>query len=117
MADGYECVEMRRSQTWTYQVDSFALGATAHALLHFPEDKIALESIGGRWRPQRAPPESEPGRAALWRRLFDEVLNVPSAGPQPDLRALADAIEAYFNARVERRVALKEALQMQHGIL
>ena len=65
------------------------------------------------------PPLAEVKRAnaALWRRLFDEVLNVPSAGPQPDLRALADAIEAYFNARVERRVALKEALQMQHGIL
>ena len=69
------------------------------------------------WRQQRAPSKSEPRRAALWRRLFDEVLNVPSAGPQPDLRALGDAIEAYFNARVERRVALKEALQMQHGIL
>lgn len=112
-ADGFECMEMRRRQTWTFQVDSFALCATAHALLHEPE-KMHLESRDGRWRPREQRAEEAP---RIWRRIYDEALNVPTGGPHPDLGLLADTIGAHFDAKAERRVALKEALRQQQSAL
>ena len=47
MPDGYACLEMRQRKTWTWQVDSFALCATAHALLHPPEDRYRV--VLGLW--------------------------------------------------------------------
>ena len=112
-ADGFECMEMRRRQTWTFQVDSFALCATAHALLHEPE-KMHLESREGRWRPREQRGDEAP---RIWQRLYDEALNVPTGGPHPNLALLASTIEAHFDAKAERRVALKEALMQQQSAL
>ena len=114
---------LREGRPWTLQVDSFAAAATAHFLLH--ADYMELDEPtpmttttgggGGGYQPKA--PLKRYWQAELWSSLFDTLLNVPAAGPQPDLAALAARIHAHFDGTPRHRAELKHALQRQFAQL
>jgi hypothetical protein len=122
MADGYECVEMRRRAHWTIQIDTYAAAATIDALLHAHVDDewhMPVHAVNGRWqrKPEPTPADARetrrPGPAlpsAMWDRLFDVLLN---PGQSPELASLADELCAHIDATFGSRKALKRELQQQ----
>lgn len=127
MPKGFDCMEMRRKETWTYQIDTFAAAATVHSLLH--SDRAApmkVQSVGGRCRAVHDPPLREISEApGLWEEFFDALLNSQPRGQArvgggaeppvdpPDVSCLAEALEAHVDSSYEARVELFLELVLQ----
>lgn len=112
-ADGFGCVEVREGRPWTTQPDSFGAAACAHFMLH--SDYMELVRDGDRWRPKDG--LKRYWQAAIWRRVFDELLNTPAGGERPCLAALASRIYEHFDASAPARQKLKAALQSMYATL
>ena len=103
---------LAHSRPFTYQLDSFAAAACAHFLLH--SDYMDTISGADGWKPRA--PLRRYWHTELWSKFFELILNVPDAGRQPDLAALADEMLCFLDSMPQRQ-KLRQALQSQHAAL
>ncbi|XP_064601277.1 mitotic checkpoint serine/threonine-protein kinase BUB1-like [Liolophura sinensis] len=89
---GFQCIEMKTDQPWTYQTDLFGLIGTIHVVVFGEYMNIFQE--GGKWRVTSK--FSRKWNATLWKDFFDALLNIPSCSELPDLSYFRRQFEEYF---------------------
>ncbi|GFO47695.1 mitotic checkpoint serine/threonine-protein kinase bub1-like [Plakobranchus ocellatus] len=93
---GFQCIEMKTNRPWTYQTDLFGLAGTIHVVLFGSYMNVFQEH--GEWRTTGN--FARKWNTSLWKRLFKELLNVPSCWQQPDLAALRAEFEQHFISKL-----------------
>ena len=97
-----ECVAMRKGISWSFDVDTFGVCASAFVLLHGSHIEIKEDSTTERWKPHKPPRRY--WQKDLWNEFFDKLLNLDEVshsalGSHPvSLRALYKKMEDYVQA-------------------
>ncbi|DBA03655.1 TPA: hypothetical protein N0F65_006834 [Lagenidium giganteum] len=111
---GFQCVEMLSGQLWTNQIDTFGICGTVHCML-FGE---YMEVHSRKTRDERTKwtikkPFKRYWSVALWKELFDTLINVPSCDEQPSLGLLRRRFEGYLTTESSRMKELEDTLARQ----
>ncbi|XP_045214958.2 mitotic checkpoint serine/threonine-protein kinase BUB1-like isoform X2 [Mercenaria mercenaria] len=88
----FQCIEMKTNRPWTYQTDLFGLAGTIHVMIFNQYMKVYQE--GGIWK--MTSKFTRNWNSALWKKLFHQLLNVPSCDELPDIAAIRQEFENYF---------------------
>ncbi|XP_059175853.1 uncharacterized protein LOC131955673 [Physella acuta] len=89
---GFQCIEMMTNRPWTYQTDLFGLAGTIHVVLFGSYMNVYQEH--GVWKVTGN--FVRKWNVSLWKKLFKELLNIPSCDQQPDLASLRQEFEDHF---------------------
>jgi checkpoint serine/threonine-protein kinase len=115
-----ECVAMRKGLSWSFDVDTFGVCASAHVLLYGSHIEIDCNSTTKRWKPRK--PLRRYWQKDLWNDFFDTLLNLDEVsqtalGSHPrSLRALYKKMETYIRDR-SRSSNLESLLKHQASML
>lgn len=100
---GFQTTEMISNKPWTKQIDTFGICATTHCMLFGDYmDVVCRKDRCGRELWSIKKPFKRYWEIALWKELFDTLLNVKSCAEQPSLSLLRQKLEAYFTTSPQR---------------
>ncbi|XP_014768647.1 mitotic checkpoint serine/threonine-protein kinase BUB1 isoform X2 [Octopus bimaculoides] len=109
MTSGFQCIEMKTDKPWSYQTDLFGILGTIHTVLFgkymnvfYSQGKWLLTSnFQRKWN------------IPLWKQLFHDLLNIPSADQLPNLIELRDQFIEYFNSSLVAQFKMAMYTDMQ----
>lgn len=113
-----QCIAMRTDRAWSYDVDTFGILCSAHAMLYGRHMEV-VQRGDGRW--QLKAPLKRYWQQDLWHEIFDSLLNSDDIGSaigsrSSSLRALRRKVETFLTS--EKAVdKLQTLLSRQAGIL
>lgn len=81
----FACPEMLSEREWTFQTDLFGVAASAYLLLFGEYMKLRPPARGSRWTLPPGHDFKRYWKTGIWRRFFDEFLNIESCDRLPDL--------------------------------
>jgi hypothetical protein len=121
------CVAMRQGLTWSFDVDTYGICASAHVLLFAEHMELVRSSKGGsgngpRWMPAQLLRKNHHRLEflELWQHIFATLLNVDDATKKAidsrpaSLRMLRSQVTGQLEGRAEE---LQSALRHQSSIL
>jgi checkpoint serine/threonine-protein kinase len=94
---GFQCPEMKTNRPWTYQTDLFGLIGTIHVMLF--SKYMAIRYVSNAWRIFSSF-QRKWKACTMWKRMFDECLNIPSCTNLPDLVAYRQELSEIFTREV-----------------
>jgi checkpoint serine/threonine-protein kinase len=111
-ADGFQCIEMKTNQPWTYQTDIFGICAVAHTMLHADYLEVVQEPTTARWKPKE--PFKRYWKRELWEQFFDACLNIPDCNSMPSLSYFREQFEQVLMSDELRRSSIRPKLAKQN---
>ena len=99
------CVAIRNGWSWSFDIDTYGICASAHVLLYGSHLEIERDTTTKVWRPKKA--LRRYWQRELWTNLFNSLLNVDEVsrramGSRPgNLRSIRTTMEEYVNSRTK----------------
>jgi hypothetical protein len=110
---------MRRGLPWSYDIDTFGICASVHALLYAEHMELARGS-NGKWMPREPQKNRRLEFTEVWAQIFDKLLNVDAVSKialdsrPANLYTLHSQVVTFLDHHV---VELKDSLWKQAQLL
>jgi checkpoint serine/threonine-protein kinase len=97
-----ECISMREHKSWSLDLDTYGLCASAYVLLFGSHMEVCKESATNLWKTTK--PLRRYWNRTLWNLLFDTLLNGGNEQSQPKrLNEIRFSFDEYLNEKNRRR--------------